>query len=236
MAAVAHSESCVCLLIKANAKIDYILSGNLTLLHICSEDGMSKAVDLIIQTEVGKVLNTLETEDGNLPIHLAAMSGNRHIVELLLPYNLERFKNVNIDDIMNDGENRLALWQTKHSEKEKEVSTVDSSKCPRQLESSEPAKSDEDIRLAEEHKQLGNSLYSSKEYLKAIEEYSKAIKLQGNNKTLWSNRSACYLALNKHQDALLDAEICRKLDPTWVKGKILQYFKCSHEFLIYSLF
>ena len=42
-------------------------------------------------------------------------------------------------------------------------------------------------------KRRGNEAFVVKEYKKASEAYSSAIKLKGDNGTLWSNRSACYL-------------------------------------------
>jgi hypothetical protein len=38
------------------------------------------------------------------------------------------------------------------------------------------------------------------------------------DETYYSNRSACYLKLNKNHEALDDAVVCRYLKPTWVKG------------------
>ena len=48
--------------------------------------------------------------------------------------------------------------------------------------------------------------------------YTDAIKLQGDNAVLWSNRSATYLALKLPKDALVDAEVCRGLKPKWDKA------------------
>lgn len=44
-------------------------------------------------------------------------------------------------------------------------------------------------------KRRGNEAFVVKEYKKASEAYSSAIKLKGDNGTLWSNRSACYLGM-----------------------------------------
>lgn len=42
-------------------------------------------------------------------------------------------------------------------------------------------------------KRRGNEAFVSKDYKKAEEAYTKAIVLKGDNGSLWSNRSACYL-------------------------------------------
>ena len=50
--------------------------------------------------------------------------------------------------------------------------------------------------------------------------YTKAIELDKNNHTLYSNRSAAYLQSDNLELALADAEECIKLDKTWAKGYI----------------
>lgn len=44
-------------------------------------------------------------------------------------------------------------------------------------------------------KRRGNEAFVSKDYKKAEEAYTKAIGFKGDNGSLWSNRSACYLGL-----------------------------------------
>ena len=85
----------------------------------------------------------------------------------------------------------------------------------RVLESTEPASTPEAIQKSDEWKDIGNKYYIAKEYHKAIDAYTEAIRCNGSNKMLWSNRSACYLVVGAAKDALLDAEVCRKLDTTW---------------------
>jgi stress-induced-phosphoprotein 1 len=67
-------------------------------------------------------------------------------------------------------------------------------------------------------KDEGNALFKKKQFLQAAEAYTQAIKLCGDNKAVWSNRSATFLELGRIEDAIRDAEICRRLEPTWPKG------------------
>ncbi|KAH9584300.1 hypothetical protein LSM04_008310 [Trypanosoma melophagium] len=55
---------------------------------------------------------------------------------------------------------------------------------------------------------------------KAADSFGKAIELDPSNHVLFSNRSACYAALHKYENALTDAEKCISLKPDWVKGYV----------------
>ena len=57
--------------IQAGADIGLLVSGNLTALHICAENGLTAAVQSIVETDTGRKCCQIETVDGNRPIHLA---------------------------------------------------------------------------------------------------------------------------------------------------------------------
>jgi len=67
-------------------------------------------------------------------------------------------------------------------------------------------------------KKKGNTFFASKDYEKAIEEYTKAIKLYDKDHSYYSNRSACYAAIDKFDEALADGNKCVELKPDWAKG------------------
>ncbi len=71
---------------------------------------------------------------------------------------------------------------------------------------------------AEAEKKLGNEAFGKKEYEAAIKHYTEAIKLDGENATFYSNRSACYASLKKWTEALEDALQCVSKDPKFIKG------------------
>lgn len=71
---------------------------------------------------------------------------------------------------------------------------------------------------ADELKTQGNKEFSAGNYVEAINYFSKGIQLDAQNHVLFSNRSACYAALHKYQDALDDADKCIRIKPDWVKG------------------
>ncbi|CCD25410.1 Hsp90 cochaperone STI1 NDAI_0F00910 [Naumovozyma dairenensis CBS 421] len=72
---------------------------------------------------------------------------------------------------------------------------------------------------ADEYKQQGNAAFTSKDFNKAIELFTKAIEVSPTpNHVLYSNRSAAYTSAKQFQEALNDATECVKINPTWSKG------------------
>ena len=65
---------------------------------------------------------------------------------------------------------------------------------------------------------LGNKAFGSKDFTAAIQHYTDAIQLDPKNHILFSNRSASYASIQKHDKAASDAKECIRLDPTFVKG------------------
>lgn len=56
----------------------------------------------------------------------------------------------------------------------------------------------------EAYKQTGNKFFKQKEYIKAIEQYTKAIECEPENATFLSNRAAAYMSAGKFKLALDD--------------------------------
>merc|ERR1711991_423595 len=75
---------------------------------------------------------------------------------------------------------------------------------------------------AKAKKDEGNVFFKNKDYEKAIEKYTEAIALDSSDVTFFSNRSACYAALNKWQEAADDGRQCIIVDKSFVKGYFRQ--------------
>jgi molecular chaperone DnaK (HSP70) len=71
---------------------------------------------------------------------------------------------------------------------------------------------------AEAAKARGNAAFKAKNYLEAVANFSKAIELDPEEITYYSNRSAAYLKNTEFAEALTDAEKCVELDVKWAKG------------------
>jgi tetratricopeptide (TPR) repeat protein len=78
--------------------------------------------------------------------------------------------------------------------------------------------SSESARKAEVHKTLGNEAVASKDFQKAIDQYTRAIQLDPSSAVYLANRSYAYMALSKYEDARIDAEKAVVADPTYWKG------------------
>lgn len=218
-AACAGCDDSCAVLIGAGARISDIISGNLSLLHICSENGLDKSVEALLNSSEVMSLIAIKTTDGeNIALHLAAMNGRRNVVEKL--FEMSRpFLSSNIstiDDAMTDGIERMKIWKKNNAKteaqgKEVHVFSVDTAHIS-------PAVDDDAAHNAELYKLQGNNFFRRRKYEDAIEAYTNAISKQGDKALFWSNRSACYLAMKRYDQALYDAEICRRLDSTWPKG------------------
>ncbi|KAJ0393307.1 hypothetical protein P43SY_009661 [Pythium insidiosum] len=75
-----------------------------------------------------------------------------------------------------------------------------------------------DKEQAEQQKQLGNEEFNVKNFAKAIEHYSEAIRLDSENHIYYSNRSAAYGAAGQWELAEEDAKQCVRLSPGFAKG------------------
>jgi len=71
---------------------------------------------------------------------------------------------------------------------------------------------------AEEFKKKGNEDFKEKRFDEAIKNYNKAITLDPNNASYYSNRSGAWSSKGNHESALKDATLCVEKDPTFVKG------------------
>lgn len=73
---------------------------------------------------------------------------------------------------------------------------------------------------ANAYKAKGNEAFSAKDFSTAVENFSKAIELDGSNHVLYSNRSASYASIGEYAKALEDAEKCVSLNGSWAKGYV----------------
>jgi stress-induced-phosphoprotein 1 len=75
---------------------------------------------------------------------------------------------------------------------------------------------------AQVKKNEGNNFFKNKNFQAAIDKYSEAIALDPSDVTFYSNRSACYAALGRWQEAAEDGRQCIIADKNFVKGYFRQ--------------
>ena len=69
-----------------------------------------------------------------------------------------------------------------------------------------------------EAKERAIEAFNEQNYRGAVDLLKKAIKLDPENHIFYSNRAAAYMAMEKFDRALKDANECVRLQPTWAKG------------------
>jgi len=72
--------------------------------------------------------------------------------------------------------------------------------------------------LAQQKKNEGNAFFKNKQYRDAIKKYTEAIEADRTDVTFFSNRSACYAAIEDWENAAEDGRQCILVDKTFVKG------------------
>lgn len=72
-------------------------------------------------------------------------------------------------------------------------------------------------------KAKGNEFFKAKDYVQAIEWYTKAVDADPSNKVYYSNRAAAFTAQKNWDSAKTDGELCIRCDPDWNKG----YFRLA---------
>ena len=226
-----HAE----LLVEHGADRGVILGGNVTLFHLATDLNLKGTLAALLEVDANaddqensisaKCLKMKNDKD-ETPLDLAAQRGH-----------FECFKLVSGEQDGDKAKTLMMALQKEWNEKrknqpeEKDEKTEKKAESPivideeteaktaaAMLLSDPPSISDEDMAKAGECKAKGNAHFGKKEWSEAIAAYSDAIKLNPTDETYYSNRSASYIHLKKHEEALHDAVICRHLKPKWMKG------------------
>uniref|UniRef100_A0A6M2ECS7 Serine/threonine-protein phosphatase 5 n=1 Tax=Populus davidiana TaxID=266767 RepID=A0A6M2ECS7_9ROSI len=74
------------------------------------------------------------------------------------------------------------------------------------------------VSRAEEIKVLANEAFKAHKYGQAIDLYSQAIELNGDNAVYWANRAFAHSKLEEYGSAILDATKAVEIDPKYSKG------------------
>ncbi|KAJ0488125.1 putative protein-serine/threonine phosphatase [Helianthus annuus] len=75
-----------------------------------------------------------------------------------------------------------------------------------------------DVLLAEQIKQAANEAFKANKFSQAIDLYTKAIELNGQNYVYWANRAFSHTKLEEYGSAIQDASRAIDIDPKYSKG------------------
>ncbi|KAJ4904130.1 Serine/threonine-protein phosphatase 5 [Raphanus sativus] len=75
-----------------------------------------------------------------------------------------------------------------------------------------------DVSRAEEMKNQANEAFKGHKFSHAIDLYTKAIELNGNNAVYWANRAFAHTKLEEYGSAIQDASKAIEIDPKYSKG------------------
>ncbi|XP_021969695.1 serine/threonine-protein phosphatase 5 isoform X1 [Helianthus annuus] len=75
-----------------------------------------------------------------------------------------------------------------------------------------------DVLLAEQIKQQANEAFKANKFSQAIDLYTKAIELNGQNAVYWANRAFSHAKLEEYGSAIQDASRAIEIDPKYSKG------------------
>jgi ankyrin repeat protein len=222
------------ILVEHGADRGMILAGNVTVYHVAADLNMLMTLKAMIEYDAKEenqkdtiTFKCLQTKSvrGEAPIDLAAQKGH-----------LECFKLITGED---DNETAIKAMETLQNEwKEKKKNQVqdEASSAPQLVKTnflkdeeeahnaasrillSPPILTEEVKAQAAEYKKKGNDHFAKKEYDDAISAYTLAIDTNPTDETFYSNRSACFMSMKKHKEALSDAVFARTLKPDWPKA------------------
>ncbi|CAN6357261.1 unnamed protein product [Urochloa humidicola] len=186
--ALRHS-SVPCLKLLVQAGADVNGSGSFNPLARAAEKGLTEAIKCLL--EAGADPN-IPDKFGRLPIELAAEYGTWEDVELLFPVTSKI--------------PTVADWSVNGIISHVYLEVM-------QLEDDDYVK-----KKKSELKRQGADAFRNEDYLKALEFYTQALKVDQFDATLFSNRSICWLRLGDGNKALYDAMECKDLRPKWAKA------------------
>ncbi|OAE24898.1 hypothetical protein AXG93_2931s1410 [Marchantia polymorpha subsp. ruderalis] len=187
-AVAAQQPEIVELLIKNGAEAN-IVAGGVTPLHIAAEQGNKQTIKHLLAAGA----NPNVTDEAEMtPIQVAAISGHRPIVKILLPVTavLQAVEDWSVDGLFEHAKQLAAEVEVPPEKKEKAL----------------------------EAKARGTEFFQTQNYTAAIDAYTQALDLDPSNFQVLSNRSLCWLKIGQAEQALTDAQACRKLAPNWVKA------------------
>ena len=240
MAAASEKDHIAAYLVQQGACRTFVYPGDTTVFHISADLNLVQTLTSLLSSDDGRnwVLECLDMRNhkSQTPLDLAVIANHVQCVQLLLPPG-NVTKDKAIDYIARTYTPKQLLKSSKPSNQAntqtQSPSPLDSKfitdieinayqKAKSILSSHPPPKKN---KLSNEQKKAltikttGNQHFAQKDYEKAIQYYTDAIRTYPGDATFYSNRSASYINLKQYDLALEDAVFCKTLNPHWSKAE-----------------
>ena len=215
------------LLVKHGADRGVIMSGNVTVYHMAADLNLRATLKAMLDADADTTSTSakcLEIKNwkGEQPLDLAAQRGHFECFKMLCGEDDEEMAKSSMTQLQKEWNEKRKDKPGKEEDDKPTPIVIDEEAEAKTaaaiLVSKPPSLSEEDKEKAAEFKKTGNTKFGNGEWAGAIVSYTDAISLNPLDESYYSNRSACYLKIDKNQEALYDAVICRYLKPKWIKG------------------
>lgn len=234
LAAASSNDAHAKILVKHGADRGVILGGNITVFHIAADLNLVGTLAALLEVDsdnndedsMSSICLKKKNDKGETPLDLAAKEGHVGCVMLLMGEKDEAAAKAYIDkarqmvkDEVDVPKGDVEEEKVKSSRFEVESLSEEDAQQRAALLLSNTGEISVEVRSkGDECKAQGNEHFKKKEYEQAIDGYTAAIEHVPIEATYYSNRSACYMAMKKYEEALYDAVMTRTLKPDWPKA------------------
>ncbi|TKW29862.1 hypothetical protein SEVIR_3G422800v4 [Setaria viridis] len=210
----------------------------ITLLHAAAEGGRPEIFKFLLSRGARADVESTSPLTSFTPLFLATCGGYASILEILLEQNAD--PNVHMGDqvtpisfalrhssvpclklLVQAGADVNGFGSYNPLAKAAKKGLTEAIKCLLEAgaDPNVPDSDDEFVKKKKsELKRQGTDAFRNEDYLKALEFYTQALKVDQFDATLFSNRSICWLRLGDGMKALYDAIECKNLRPKWAKA------------------
>ncbi|GAB4813781.1 hypothetical protein N2152v2_000827 [Parachlorella kessleri] len=206
MAAAIGSTPTVRSLVGGGAQVATPGPGGVTALHVAANSGSVEMVRCLL--EAGASPDAVD-EQGRTPARVAAAAGHRPVVEVLLGRAGGKDKEAGMEETVD-----ALMSKVKEEEEKAQQAGAPAGGSSVVI----PPPDDPNQEAAERERKRGNQLFAAGQFAEAAEAYSAALRHNTRTAATWANRAACFLRLDKAEEALHDAMVARVLDVKYVKA------------------
>ena len=202
-----QTVACVKLLVHKGADVMAKAPGNFTPLHIAAESGIESLVTVLLESHADP---DAEDVEGVTPLDVAAQWGHRAVVEQLLKRS--NSEATSVDQVL------LHAEEQTRRKRAAAAAPVASGHIDDPVFAIPEPEDQPDEGLGGTFKKKADKFFVAGDYEGSAVLYTTALQHWTRDATIWANRSAAHLKLEKYEAALRDAQIARTLDDQSAKA------------------